>query len=100
MIFPRDIYDFDKNTYLNFLAKMHDSFPRIWWNIKKEREKNSWGRALLVLFKRIKKLKYSKFKLVSNTAGMDIDKIFTVFIMIMFQRILNKLDEVEAFFVV
>ena len=30
---------------------------------------------------------------------MDIDKILTVFIMIMFQRILNKLDEVEAFFV-
>ena len=31
---------------------------------------------------------------------MDIDKILTVFIMIMFQRILNKLDEVEAFFFV
>ena len=29
---------------------------------------------------------------------MDIDNILTVFIMIMFQRILNKLDEVEAFF--
>ena len=27
---------------------------------------------------------------------MDIDKILTVFIMIMFQRILNKLDEVEG----
>lgn len=31
---------------------------------------------------------------------MDVDNILTVFIMIMFQRILNKLDEVEAFFVV
>ena len=30
---------------------------------------------------------------------MDVDNILTVFIMIMFQRILNKLDEVEAFFV-
>ena len=67
--------------------------------MKHQKRKKQYGRALLV--KGIKNLNTQNSNYVdSNTAEMDIDNILTMFIMIMFQRILNKLDEVEAFFVV
>ena len=73
MIFSRDIYDFDKNTYLNFLAKCTIVSEDM---MKHQKRKNSKVAHFQLFQKKgIKELKYSTFKLDSNTAEMDIDKI-------------------------